>query len=175
MPISPHPHSAELINASRQIHIKHSSQALHCNILTIDALQTLQWHLPSYLSPFLSHSHTLALRLLLIDALLCELNNVRQAFLSCDRAWNIETTEHYRPGFTHTVYALIYRPIKHFFALFLFACRLHSQSYPWGVFNLFSFVFDSLTLGSVCEHRSISSTARVSTREQSIMSSSRTI
>lgn len=114
-PIRLHPLSAEHINTYRHAQIcstHHFSLLLGgregTQILTIDVLETLHsstWNMPSYLpsSLSLSHTHSLPLSLMHTYTLLCEPNNVRQALLSCDRAWNIETTERYEPCLTSAV------------------------------------------------------------------------
>lgn len=99
-----HPQSAEHIHADVHRYTIHTislywSEAVSYT-LTIDVLETLcsgTWNMPS-----LSHTHTNSL--MHTYTLLCEPNNIRQALLSCDRAWNIETTtEHFEPSLTSVV------------------------------------------------------------------------
>lgn len=115
-PIRLHPPSAECINTCRHAEIYRHTISDYCweakrvththtHILTIEVLETLctsTWYVRSYLPPLpLPHIHTHIL--MHIYTLLCEANNVRQALLSCDRAWNIETTEQYEPSLTSTI------------------------------------------------------------------------
>lgn len=117
-PVRLQPHSAGHINTCRNAQIystHHFSRLLggsegHTHTytlsLTIDVLETLcnsTWNMPSYLPHSPSLSHKLTYSRMHIYTLLCEPNKFRQALLSCDRAWNKETTEHYEPSLTSAV------------------------------------------------------------------------
>lgn len=180
-PIRLHPQSAEQINICRheQINTHHFSMRLggreehthkHTHILTIDVFETLcssTWNMPSYLPPLpLSLTHSL----MHTYTLLCEPNNVRQALLSCDRAWNIETTEHYEPCLTSAVLMqfilLIYCRIRRFLSLVFLHLEAAWTVLSLGNFNLFSSSSVPLTLGSVCVLCISTSAVKVHTRQQ---------
>lgn len=92
MRTGPQPRSTAHIHAKRQFYCSDWRPRVTLTIDVCEALSTNTWNMPSYLGPHppsCSHRDTHTA------------NNVRQALLSCDRAWNTETTtEHFEPGFT---------------------------------------------------------------------------